>query len=152
MDPSQVEYSFKFSFEENFDVYQTSKDNLSLTPLVVAVLAAYVVLIVYGEKWMADREAFNLKKTLMVWNFCMAAISGLAVIRSYPRFSYSLTNLGLSQMVCNNEYIETLILDAGSSMSSLISASTPRTTCQHSGCGFMEFSRWFKLAIQSSSS
>ena len=104
MDQPQLEYSFKFNFEENFDIYQTfERTTLSFTPLVVAVLAAYILLIVYGEKWMANREPFNLTKTLVLWNASMGVISGMAILRTYPRISYNFAKFGFKGAICNNE-------------------------------------------------
>ena len=40
----------------------------------VAAICIYLVLIYVGQKWMANREPYNLKRPLFLWNVLLAVL------------------------------------------------------------------------------
>ena len=46
----------------------------------VAAICIYLVLIYVGRKWMANREPYNLKRPLFLWNVFLAVFSILGTI------------------------------------------------------------------------
>ena len=51
-----------------------------------------------------EREAFNLRVLLVIWNICMALFSTLGVIRCLPHLIHTLTTKGLVASYCETNY------------------------------------------------
>lgn len=66
--------------------------------------AAYMVIIYLGQKWMANRPPFELKKTLLAWNSILAVISLLIVIRVVPECACVLLYSGFQHSVCTGNF------------------------------------------------
>ena len=51
----------------------------------VVSICTYLVLIYVGQKWMANRNPYNLKRALFLWNVGLAVFSILGTITFYIR-------------------------------------------------------------------
>lgn len=92
-------------------LYPSQWEKEFLGPLLSAVcrkwwwmsyLAAtsYVFILWAGENWMKDREAFDLKWSLAVWNLSLAIFSFIGALRTVPHLVMMLDRQGLTYTVC----------------------------------------------------
>ena len=67
---------------------------------------AYLVFIYLGQKWMRDREPYNLRRALCMWSTCLSVFSFYAIIRIYPHARRMVYLAGWEHAVCDtNSYI-----------------------------------------------
>lgn len=66
---------------------------------VVAVLI-YLVFLYFGTKWMKNRDAYNLKLPLAIWNTFLAVFSLAGVWTLLPNFIYVISTLGVEESTC----------------------------------------------------
>lgn len=91
-------YSFIFFFEEKYfnEAYMSNLvmwiKNHWWWSVVYAVI--YMVLVYYGQKWMANRERFHLYRSLVAWNVVLAVFSILGAVRFLPNFITVLADKG----------------------------------------------------------
>jgi hypothetical protein len=70
-------------------------------PKGVLLGAAYVSFILIGQRVMKNREAFDLRRPLAIWNFGMAIFSAFAFCRVFPELLYLLRKPdGLYKAAC----------------------------------------------------
>ena len=50
----------------------------------IYITATYILTIFAGQAWMKNRQRFDLRKQLAVWNISLAIFSILATIRTLP--------------------------------------------------------------------
>ena len=74
---------------------------------LLGVKVAFVYLLVsYAlQQYMKDRERFNLKNLLIVWNIGLSVFSILGASRLLPEFVYTFYKHGFTHSVCNNDYV-----------------------------------------------
>lgn len=97
MEPALLE---PFSFEI-FDLSRSRKWFWQNWTLTLYISVAYVVLIWLGQRWMMDRQPFNLRPLLTLWNFGLAIFSAVAFARIIPEFAHVLHGQnGFHRSVC----------------------------------------------------
>lgn len=101
-------YSFIFFFEEKYfnEAYMTNlvmwiKNHWWWSVVYAAI---YMVLVYYGQKWMANRERFHLYRSLVAWNVVLAVFSILGAVRFLPNFITVLADKGVEHTVCVQDY------------------------------------------------
>ena len=68
----------------------------------VAAICIYLVFIYVGRKWMANREPYNLKRPLFLWNVLLAVLSILGTINSLPSLVKTLLKNGIPYTTCKS--------------------------------------------------
>ncbi|VDO94597.1 unnamed protein product [Soboliphyme baturini] len=63
-------------------------------------IAAYLLFVTWGQAFMQKREAFKLKKWLIVWNAFLAGFSIIGTIRIFPEFYFTLQRYGFKKSYC----------------------------------------------------
>lgn len=98
---SVMPYMTKYSFETIDLPYWRNwfSDNWQWS---VYIGIAYVAFINLGQKFMKNREPFDLRRLLAVWNFSMSIFSAFAFLRVYPELLYLLRKPeGLYKAACS---------------------------------------------------
>jgi len=70
------------------------------TWLAWACVAAYLVAIYYGPKYMEKREAWKWKKQLAAWNLFLAIFSWIAFSRTFPQTVHNISSYGFYNWLC----------------------------------------------------
>lgn len=94
------EYWFASSYEKNFHYYnkrQWLKDHLYI-PYIIAVV--YLTSIYIGQKWMKNRQAYQLRTALIVWNVLLSIFSIIGSLRTIPWFISFASTYGLHASCC----------------------------------------------------
>lgn len=68
--------------------------------LSVVASVLYLAAVFAGRWYMRDKAAFNLRRTLVFWNACLAALSGVGLYRLLPPLVELLRTGGLGTSVC----------------------------------------------------
>ena len=71
----------------------------------VAAICIYLVFIYVGQKWMANREPYNLKRPLFLWNVFLAVFSILGTINGLPSLVKTLFKNGIPYTACKSEIL-----------------------------------------------
>lgn len=66
----------------------------------IVAVAIYALVIFGGRRVMRDREPFDLKNALAVWNGLLAAFSIIGMIRTVPYLFYWLATIGFHDLNC----------------------------------------------------
>ncbi|ODN05559.1 putative fatty acid elongation protein 3 [Orchesella cincta] len=70
-------------------------------PLSIIASCIYLLLIFVGKRFMKNRQPFNLKSTMIVWNFLLASFSTCGFIRTFPELYQVLSGPnGFHRSVC----------------------------------------------------
>ena len=72
--------------------------------LSVNISIGYILFVVAGTYLMRNRQKFELRLPLVLWNIFLAVFSILGSIRVLPDFIYSITTKGVVYSVCDNQY------------------------------------------------
>ena len=106
-------YSFIFFFEEKYfnEAYMSNlvmwiKNHWWWSVVYAAI---YMVLVYYGQKWMANRERFHLYRSLVAWNVVLAVFSILGAVRFLPNFITVLSNKGTISLFKNTTLLSYFI-------------------------------------------
>ena len=93
-------YSYTFKFENEFEpkTYVGWMHNYFWVSNYV--IAVYLLMIFMIQHYMKDRPPMQLRKTLFVWNICLAIFSAWGAVRVIPEMLYLLSNFGGSFSVC----------------------------------------------------
>ena len=81
-------YTFLFAFEKKFFNETLAQEKMQFVSeyfyksLVYAFI--YLIILFTSQKFMEKREKFNLKYSLIAWNFVLAGFSTLGAIRVWP--------------------------------------------------------------------
>ena len=91
---------YPFHFENNYDPHpiNTTMRELYWFPCVVAIL--YLMLCYFGPKFMQNKDAFDLRKVLMLWNLLLSIFSTYGAIRTVPHLLDRLFYLPFEQTIC----------------------------------------------------
>lgn len=108
-DPIGFQHPFVFEFEKKF-FDKTYAQNIYAWMnqwwwLSIIYSIVYVVLIYFGRSLMENRERFELRIPLILWNLSLAAFSIFGVIRCVPEMIYGLDKLGLQYTICDHSNI-----------------------------------------------
>lgn len=76
---------------------QWLENNVSIP---VMSTAAYLAVIFYGQKWMANRKPMNLKWLLFAWNMGLAIFSLLGTIRLVEDMTHILMHYDFNSTIC----------------------------------------------------
>lgn len=103
-----------------YDFEATRAWSQSLTPFVVAATALYVSLAFLGGHLMKDREAFSLRRTLVLWNVGLGWFSFMVAYRLTPVLFQWMWNGEWKRLICS---LETFEADYGGLWSFLFTSS-----------------------------
>lgn len=70
--------------------------------LTVVTSCIYLALIYIGRTWMSNREPFQLKRALFMWNVGLAVFSILGAISILPMLIFSIYEYGLPYSTCKS--------------------------------------------------
>merc|ERR1740136_149294 len=65
------------------------------------IVALYGVLIVWGQRYMKDKEAWQWRNVLAVWNLSLSVFSTIGTIRTLPQLVHNLTTMPMRQVFCD---------------------------------------------------
>ena len=66
--------------------------------------AVYIVAIYLGQRYMKNREKFDLRKCLIAWNATLALFSFVGAVRIWPEFFSTIVYKGVEHSVCSSDY------------------------------------------------
>lgn len=98
--------SYVLPFEASFDA-EESRHSFRihwLYPLVISGLI-YLPVLYIGQLLMKNREPFNVRKALLIWNTCLGIFSIVGFTRIGPELIHSLMEHGYKHSVCSNSYL-----------------------------------------------
>ncbi|XP_018010575.1 elongation of very long chain fatty acids protein 6 isoform X1 [Hyalella azteca] len=93
-------YSVTFDFEENFDTYFYIDWMSQYHWVCNFFIFAYLSFIFLMQKYMKNRERFELRTQLAVWNICLAVFSTIGAIRTSLEMLHLLNTYGFKFCVC----------------------------------------------------
>lgn len=97
--PSWLESTY-FGFEKNYNPVAGLHimQGVPLVPIVAILL--YGLFIVAGQKYFSNREPWNWRKQLAIWNFSLSLFSFIGAARTLPHLFYNLSSLSLKDNLC----------------------------------------------------
>lgn len=105
---SGINYSYVFFYEKKyFDVeyvggkMQWMSENWHKS-IIYSII--YIVLLLFGQYYMKNREKYDLRKPLIAWNVILAVFSTIGALRVWPEFILALTKHGVEYSVCDNSF------------------------------------------------
>jgi len=99
-------------WENNYDptdVFFWMRRNPIAPPAILVSL--YIVFVFYGPVYMKDKEPFNWRKALAVWNFLLSSFSIMGFLRVLPQFIHNLATKSFEENMCG---VPTTLFGAGS--------------------------------------
>ncbi|KAF2362265.1 ELO family [Trinorchestia longiramus] len=93
-------YSITFDFEENFDTYFYINWMSQYHWVCNFFIFAYLSFIFLMQKYMKNRERFELRSQLAIWNICLAVFSTIGAIRTSLEMIHLFNTYGLKFCVC----------------------------------------------------
>jgi elongation of very long chain fatty acids protein 6 len=101
-------YTHIFGFERNFEsrLYANSKRSWMEKNWTISfkISVIYCLCIVLGTAYMRNRQRFELRFFLIIWNMMLAIFSIIGTIRVLPEFLDAWDSHGLNYTICNNDY------------------------------------------------
>jgi len=100
-------YSYMFNFEQEFEhsvVRLWMEDNWQGVCTWASIV--YLLLIFGGQSLMANREPFQLRGPLTVWNMLLAVFSIMGAARTLPEFIHTFSTQGFHHSLCVPSFIE----------------------------------------------
>jgi hypothetical protein len=108
-DPDGLSHPFVFDFEKKFfdkiyahNIYNWMNKWWWLS-IVYSII--YIGLIYFGRSLMENRDRFELRLSLILWNASLALFSIFGMIRFVPEMIYYLNTEGLQYTICDNSNI-----------------------------------------------
>lgn len=95
--------SLSKSIEVHYSLDQTAGwtySNLWIPPLASV---AYLLIIFSGKKWMQNRQPYNLRGLLTLWNSLLAVFSITGFLIMFPPIVQDIINNGYISAVCNSQ-------------------------------------------------
>lgn len=90
--------------ERAFDVESVRKWSEDIKHVAVITSVIYAVLTFGVRSYLKDRQGYQLRGLLFVWNVCLAVFSIIGTIRTVPELVGVLGNQGWTYSVCNNSF------------------------------------------------
>lgn len=87
--------------EGNFNRKSGSECLWSFFPAILVVCVLYVAFIFTGRRWMQDKQPFDLRRELTMWNTGLAVFSILGFLNLTPAMLHKLFNEGYLATVCS---------------------------------------------------
>ena len=104
---SRYNYSFAFGFEHAFESREYVEKHKSWMQQnwtsSITISVVYMLLIVIGRQVMQNRQKFDLRKPLILWNIMLAVFSIFGAVRTLPEFFHSIFNRGVVYSICSND-------------------------------------------------
>lgn len=100
------DYTFVLPFERDFDPSPSTEWMRAYWWHSVTLSVLYALGIWLGQKWMHTRDAFQLRRPLILWNASLAVFSILGCARMAPEFYDALFNHGFTYSMCNCTYAQ----------------------------------------------
>jgi elongation of very long chain fatty acids protein 6 len=72
-------------------------------PWCAVICIAYVLLVLGGRKWMSSRPAYDLKRSLFIWNTSLALFSLFGVVSILPHLIHVIMISGVKASICTSE-------------------------------------------------
>jgi len=99
-------YSYIFNFESEF-VHQDSLEwMLNNWKKGFIYVALYVIVIFGGQSLMKNKQRYELRPLLVIWNTALALFSIIGACRTLPEMVHTLSNYGLYYSCCVPSYAE----------------------------------------------
>ena len=101
-------YTFVFEFEKKY--FNDEYNDLSMERMskyfyhMVVYALTYVFVIHTAQNFMKKREKFELRRSLVAWNFVLAGFSIFGAIRVWPEFVYVLQTKGIEHSYCSKDW------------------------------------------------
>lgn len=88
--------------EERFDTEATVAWMKQYWTISLYTCVAYIVLTFAGQRLMKEREAFDLRKPLIIWNITLCIFSTFAVVGVAPSLTHNFLKGGIVYGVCRS--------------------------------------------------
>jgi elongation of very long chain fatty acids protein 6 len=63
-------------------------------------VSIYIVGIVAGRRYFADRPAWNWRKSMALWNLFLSVFSAIGFLRTLPQLLHNLSHYTLTENLC----------------------------------------------------
>jgi elongation of very long chain fatty acids protein 6 len=106
---SGINYTVVFFFERKFFndeyIHMNGKwiENYWRTGFIYS--AIYIALIYAGQRYMKNREKFDMRRGLIAWSVLLCLFSTAGCIRLWPEFIHSFMKHGLEHTYCSRDFI-----------------------------------------------
>ena len=101
-------YSFFLPLERNFESkeYVNSLRLWMIENWSKSIIYAFVYIfaIFIGKAYMTNKQKYELRGLLTVWNVLLAVFSAIGAIRVLPELTFSIKNRGFDYSICDNSY------------------------------------------------
>ena len=94
--------NFYFEFEKNYNSIPGFEFVQAHPELPVIVVTLYLAGCYFGSKYMATREAFDLKWPLAYWNLFLSTFSTIGMIRTVPHLMHNFSLMNMEQTICTD--------------------------------------------------
>jgi elongation of very long chain fatty acids protein 6 len=91
-------------FEKNFDSQKYTSWVASHWWIPILAIVIYLIVIFGGKKIMNEREAFDLKVPLALWNICLSLFSFLGALRTGPYLIAMILKTSIIGTQCDNTW------------------------------------------------
>ena len=98
--PYNFTYKYTFSFENQFDAVDAVQWVYNHRWLCNIFIIAYLIVIHSLRKFMENRQRFELRSALVVWNTCLAVFSIFGCIRVATETWYVVETFGMDFLMC----------------------------------------------------
>ncbi|CAE8661709.1 unnamed protein product [Polarella glacialis] len=95
-----LDFLYQFQFEKDFIGATLTAWCRTHWYLSYVIAFVYLLLLSAGTNWMNDKEAFNLKGPLAIWNLFLAVFSFCGMVRTVPHLIALLSEYGFMYTVC----------------------------------------------------
>lgn len=96
---------FYFEFEKKYDVLPIL-DWMAHNNYVIPIAAILVYLLVcyFGQKLMKNRDSFDMRQILALWNLALALFSIYGTIRVVPHLLFKFTEITFEESICDSAH------------------------------------------------
>jgi elongation of very long chain fatty acids protein 6 len=63
-------------------------------------VVAYVALILWGQHAMKNREPWNWRRAMAIWNLSLSVFSGIGMLRTAPQLAHNLFSMSVRDNLC----------------------------------------------------
>jgi elongation of very long chain fatty acids protein 6 len=101
-------YTFVLPLERNFE----SKEYVNSLRLwmisnwsnSILYAIAYIISIFIGQAYMNNKQKYELRTSLALWNILLGLFSTIGAIRVIPELIHSIINNGIEYSICDNSF------------------------------------------------
>jgi len=91
---------FYFEFEKNYDPFPVLDWMIHHSMIPVAAVVAYGILIATGQYAMRNREPWNWRRTMALWNLSLSVFSWIGMCRTLPQLLHNLYYRSVRDNLC----------------------------------------------------